>query len=633
MDAPQLKFESAIQNRIFCVGLNKTGTSTMKRCYDILGLLPVASPTTFSAKQRRVVSRFKRDRNYSPVLELAEQFSAFEDRPWNMWSMYRQLDERFPDSRFILTWRDPDSWWRSVEQWITVTKPQTRNLYQLHLRASSAEREAMLDGYLRYNTEVEEYFSGTGRLLKIDFEAGEGWQELCTFLNMPIPERDFPHINRRSYSSTDADRRNNRRRLKNGIRCQSCKHVTPNVKKTEGYKGSQSTPPLVTNRDKVLLPLRLVKRGLQSTLGRGRHRNSIRRGFYGLHLLNKCLARSIHTLTRVSSRRLHDRKLDDKELAVVSCFYNPSGSRRRVANFKRFRQGIEKCEVRCLAVELAFGSAPFQLEGGEDTIQLRTIDVMWHKERLLNIGIERLLAEGYQKIAWLDGDIVFHDKDWPQRLSETLDKANLCQVFGKVAIVDTAQDYPLIAPSSVKYFLDRDNLHSQTPNNLPGLIQGCLLWAQSGFGWAARADVLRQQLLFDKAIVGGADKLIFIASVSDNHSGKQFVSQTYSTVYCEQCGHRNRSEAFTESFLEWARAWHAAVDGKVTYANLQISDMYHGKRQDRNYLGRRELMYRHDYNPDNDVSIDESGCLAWASDNTGLHRDVESYFLSRREDT
>ena len=97
-------------------------------------------------------------------------------------------------------------------------------------------------------------------------------------------------------------------------------------------------------------------------------------------------------------------------------------------------------------------------------------------------------------------------------------------------------------------------------------------------------------------------------------------------------GHQNRSAAYREHFLDWARQWSGAVDGAVDYARLHISDMYHGKRDDRGYMTRHDILYRHEFDPAADLVSDATGGLAWAAGKDQLKQGVEAYFLSRRED-
>ena len=58
------------------------------------------------------------------------------------------------------------------------------------LSASSAQSETLgrlLLEAQRHNDEVRQYFAGSGRLLEMNLEQGDGWPELCPFLDRPIP--------------------------------------------------------------------------------------------------------------------------------------------------------------------------------------------------------------------------------------------------------------------------------------------------------------------------------------------------------------------------------------------------------------------------------------------------------------
>jgi len=164
------------------------------------------------------------------------------------------------------------------------------------------------------------------------------------------------------------------------------------------------------------------------------------------------------------------------------------------------------------------------------------------------------------------------------------------------------------------------------------MLHGVLKGGQSGFGWAARAEVLEKVPLFESAVVGGGDKLMFIASLADNFSDPRFEALTQSKVACASCGHRNRSLAYSAHYGEWACQWSEAVNGAVDYARLHIRDMYHRKRSDRGYMTRHDIIYRHEFDPAVDLIIDAAGCLSWAEGRDQLRRGVEAYFLSRRED-
>jgi hypothetical protein len=183
--------------------MNKTGTTSLKKCFKILGLHPIAPTPELSHEIAAATRRLFKKGEYEPALKFAETYRSFEDRPWNVWEMYQHLDRRFLDSRFILTVRDPETWWRSVERWITLMKPRMAERYRIHLRSPSLRKDDMIKGYLRYNEAVMDYFEGKENMLVIDFEKGDGWTSLCGFLDCPVPQEPFPHKNRLTYDRRD----------------------------------------------------------------------------------------------------------------------------------------------------------------------------------------------------------------------------------------------------------------------------------------------------------------------------------------------------------------------------------------------------------------------------------------------
>jgi hypothetical protein len=197
-----------IENKVFGVGMKKTGTCSLESCYEILDISPVAPSKTKVEGLKKIKNDLKNTvdtsrADYSAALDFAERYRSFEDSPWNIWEMYQKLDQRFPDSKFILTCRDSEKWWRSVERWATVTNPGLEDSYRRHIRAEEFERDAMIAAYENYNNSVIRYFEGTDKLLVIDFEAGEGWGPICDFLNVDIPSTPFPHANQQSYDEGD----------------------------------------------------------------------------------------------------------------------------------------------------------------------------------------------------------------------------------------------------------------------------------------------------------------------------------------------------------------------------------------------------------------------------------------------
>src|SRR5262249_8937595 len=113
-------------------------------------------------------------------------------------------------------------------------------------------------------------------------------------------------------------------------------------------------------------------------------------------------------------------------LWAITCYFNPIGYQRRLENYHTFRHHLA---VPLVTVELAFNGA-FQLHSGDADIlvQLRGGDLLWPKERLLNLALKSLPGS-CDKVAWLDCDVVFESDDWATRACQALDHVELLHLF------------------------------------------------------------------------------------------------------------------------------------------------------------------------------------------------------------
>jgi hypothetical protein len=189
--------------KVFGVGMSKTGTKTLRQCFQILGLTPSCSYNDELKKlvwQGREVESDGRPRSYDPnnlglapgtletILEVARSYRTFEDSPWYM--LFREMDKAFPDSLFILTVRATSlkqaesNWWHNVN---------------LGTCAGAPSRDWIANQIARYeahNAAVEEYFAGRrDQLITLCWDTGDEWRKLCAFLGVAVPRDTFPHMN------------------------------------------------------------------------------------------------------------------------------------------------------------------------------------------------------------------------------------------------------------------------------------------------------------------------------------------------------------------------------------------------------------------------------------------------------
>lgn len=112
--------------------------------------------------------------------------------------IYKELDKKIPGSKFILTIRNEESWYKSVARHIGLLRNANHEwIYGRGKGLPIEDKENTIRVYTDHNKEVVEYFRDRpDDLLVVDFTKGDGWDELCGFLGREIPETPFPHFNK-----------------------------------------------------------------------------------------------------------------------------------------------------------------------------------------------------------------------------------------------------------------------------------------------------------------------------------------------------------------------------------------------------------------------------------------------------
>ncbi len=181
------------QEFVIGVGFQKTGTSTLREALKILGY------RVKDTSSRALIPILKGD--FEKVLKIIEPYDAVEDTPWYI--IYKELDLRIPNAKFILTIRDEENWYQSVKRHIgDLRSAQHEWIYGRGKGLPKDDKENTIQTYKKHNTEVINYFSRRpDDLLVIDFNDGDNWKKICSFLHKDIPEQQFPHYNKTTTSS------------------------------------------------------------------------------------------------------------------------------------------------------------------------------------------------------------------------------------------------------------------------------------------------------------------------------------------------------------------------------------------------------------------------------------------------
>jgi len=133
----------------------------------------------------------------------------------------------------------------------------------------------------------------------------------------------------------------------------------------------------------------------------------------------------------------------DAKLHVIAVVFNPLRFQSRYNLFRDFERH-SRCnhDVDMKVVELALGNRPFEVTeaGNPNHWQIRTDQELWHKERMINIAVAKMLPPDWQYVAWIDADITFLNPDWAHETMQQLQHYHVVQMFQHALDLDGHQD-------------------------------------------------------------------------------------------------------------------------------------------------------------------------------------------------
>ncbi|MCS4047519.1 hypothetical protein GGQ04_002667 [Salinibacter ruber] len=202
-------------NKVFGIGLPKTGTTSLNAALNHLGLNSIHNPLDLRRQAHEGTYKFDRD-DWDALTNFGEHF-------------YPQLDEAYPESKFILTVRDEEEWAESWKRQIEGAKGDGREgvisrsnwyrpgAYLLLMKKalfgkdnrypSFKDIRIEIFGTYKFNRKrcryvynlhkqnVQSYFKEReGDFEIVDICGGGGWEKVCKLLGIEeAPDCDFPH--------------------------------------------------------------------------------------------------------------------------------------------------------------------------------------------------------------------------------------------------------------------------------------------------------------------------------------------------------------------------------------------------------------------------------------------------------
>lgn len=206
-----------VRPKVFCIGLNKTGTTSWAQAMSDLGYI-LGSET----KATMYYYHWARG-DFRQIIKYCESGGeAFQDIPFSLPNTYISIDQAFPGCKFILTVRDtPEQWYDSLTTFHSKCFSKSKNIPPTSHDIESAiywksgfiadfceqvfktpkndpyNRAALLNFYCKYNDSIIEYFSGRANDFLVVNVAKQGcYEEMCSFLGHKGVPGGFPWKNK-----------------------------------------------------------------------------------------------------------------------------------------------------------------------------------------------------------------------------------------------------------------------------------------------------------------------------------------------------------------------------------------------------------------------------------------------------
>jgi hypothetical protein len=189
-------------------GFGRTGTDSLRHALERLGFGPCHHMFVVGEDLPRRLPPWEAAAAGEPQ-DWREVFAGFRAQvDWPGAAVWRELAETFPDAKVILSTRDPEAWWRSVEatilpfilQRLEPESPERARQMRMAARlidegvfgGRMAEKDHALAVFRAHEAEVKAALPPERLLV---YEVGSGWAPLCDFLGVPVPDEPYPNSN------------------------------------------------------------------------------------------------------------------------------------------------------------------------------------------------------------------------------------------------------------------------------------------------------------------------------------------------------------------------------------------------------------------------------------------------------
>lgn len=313
-----------------------------------------------------------------------------------------------------------------------------------------------------------------------------------------------------------------------------------------------------------------------------------------------------------------------QKLVVIAIISNPIRYKARYELYRRFAEAMVQSEATLITVEQAFGDRPFEIteENNPMHVQVRSVDELWHKENMINIGIKYAsqILPDWKHVAWVDADVLPMRpvREWLEETVQQLQHYQVVQMFKTAFDLDPHGN---IHGAPQKSFMAQYIESGCVPPTKGGFWKDyySLAHGHPGYAWAANREALDQVGgLIDFAILGAGDRHMALGLVGQMEQSFEALNPTYRT-----------------HLLQWQDRAERWIKRDVGFVHGSIYHFWHGKKKNRGYEDRWKILRENDFDPSRDIKQDSQGLYTletWSKRQIRLRDQLRAYFRSRNED-
>lgn len=323
----------------------------------------------------------------------------------------------------------------------------------------------------------------------------------------------------------------------------------------------------------------------------------------------------------------HRRDAIYEPLHVVTCLFNPARYNSRWDLYTDFEKRMHDAGAVLHTIRATMGDRQHVEKTDHRThyidLKVDHLQEIWLKENLLNLALQQIPEEA-KYIAFVDADLSFVRSDIVDATLHALQHYHVVQMFSEAMDLGPTHNQAKEHGTARQMSHGWCHVNGRLGDDLYGGAKvavkdydGKLIYRHPGFAWAWRRDAITN--------VGGLMEHVLLGS-ADWHMAWALIGRVEETLGCE-------SASYKRLCLQWQRRAMDHIKGNVGYVDGMLMHYWHGRKSQRGYQTRWQIMAQHGFDPDSDLKKDWRGVLRLTDQKPGLRDAVRQYFKSRNEDS